>query len=443
MARNQLHRGVSVIARPSGDYLRWVDPRTRRRREQRLPDGMSRKEQTQAAIQQKAKLDAIARRVATGEAREIEAGVDLVAEWVADAATPQTQKNRQQTATLLYELKQTMGSRGWDELVREDLIRFRRIVGKASCRKGSTKNLRLQQARSFLSNLRRLGHRLFIEDSAIADCFVKFKEEPHKGGELLSPAQLQTLFLDLEQRDPELGLFALVLLCTGVRVAEGISIRGEDFVFESGKASVLRVHASKTGQLRNISLKASPLATRILVGLKSIRGDGLLFRPDAKGSPAKRYDSWGHSLRRTFKVMPKSLRATNAAYLSRTPQFSSIFTVAQNLGHSIQVAQKHYVAASNLLDVEQGDTIEGIAMIETIGRAIMRKCGLDLEDVERQIKKTHSTTDKDFEERMWSQLGQAFGGVSAIQLAEMSQKMPEIRKLLDSMRRRGFGNEHE
>lgn len=214
-------------------------------------------------------------------------------------------------------------------------------------------------------------------------------------------------------------------------------------MFESGKASVLRVHASKTGQLRNISLKASPLATRILVGLKSIRGDGLLFRPEAKGSPAKRYDSWSHSLRRTFKVMPKSLRATNAAYLSRTPQFSSIFTVAQNLGHSIQVAQKHYVAASNLLDVEQGDSIEGIAMIETIGRAIMRKCGLDLEDVERQIKKTHSATDKDFEGRMWSQLQQAFGAVSGVQLVEMSKTMPEIRALLDALKRRGMGNEPE
>jgi len=400
---------------------------------------MSRKEQTQAAIQQKAKLDAIRRKVATGEVREIEAGADLVAEWVADAATPQTQKNRQQTATLLYELKETMGSRGWDELVREDLIRFRQIVSKASCRKGSTKNLRLQQARSFLSNLRRLGHRLFIEDSAIADCFVKFKEEPHKGGELLSPAQLQALFLDLGSRDPELGLWALVLVLTGVRAAEGISIRGADFVFEPGKTSVLRVHATKTGQIRNISLKASPLATRILVGLKSIHGDGFLFRPDAKGTPAKRYDTWSHSLRRTFNVMPKSLRATNSAYLSRTPQFSSIFTVAQNLGHSIQVAQKHYVAASNLLDIEPGETIEGIAMIETVARSIMQKCGLDLDGIEQQIKETHGSTDKDFEERMWSQLGQAFGGVSAIQLVEMSKTMPEIRKLLDALKRRGFG----
>lgn len=437
--------GVSIVSRPTGDFLRWKDIRTQRRREQRLPDGMTRKEQTQAAIQQKAKLDAIARRVATGEVREIGAGVDLVAEWVSEAPSPQTAKNRHQTAVLLYKLKETLGGRQWDELVLDDLIRFRRIVGAASCSAGSTKNLRLQQARSFFSYLRRLGHRLFIDDSTVADCLTKFKEDPHRSGELLSPAQLQNLFLDLHKKDPQLGLFALICVTTGLRISEAISIKGQDFVFESGKAPVLRVHASKTGQLRNVSLKASPLATMILVGLKSMHGDGLLFRPESKGTPQKRYDSWAGSLRRTFNCLPKSLRSTNSAYLAKTSHFSSIFAVAQNLGHGVTVAQKSYVAAANLLEIEQGETVEGIAQIETIGRAIMQKCGLDLQDIERQIKKTHGSADRDFEERMWAQLHQAFGPgpLAGKNLAEMAAKMPEIRALFASMRRRGFGNEHE
>lgn len=443
MATNQLHRGVSLIQRESATYLRWKDPRTQKRKEQRLPDGLTKKEKTRAAMEQKAKLDAIARRVATGEVREIEAGVDLVAEWVADAPSPQTGKNRQQTATLLYKLQDLMGHRGWDELVLEDLIRFRQLIAKAHNLTGSTKNLRIQQARSFFTYLRRLGHRLFLEQAQISDALVKFRQDPYQSGELLSPDNLQRLFIKLHKRDADLGLFSLLAVTCGARIGELIQIRGADFVFEKGKAPVLKINASKTGKMRIVSLKASPLAVQILVGLKHQHGEGLLFRPQDARTPAQRYEAWGQTLRRTYGVMFKSLRATNEAYLTKTKSFSGdIFAIANNLGHNVNVAQQSYLSASNQLLIENGDSIEGIAKISTIAQAIMQKCGMDLDLIDNMIRKVETPDSREVIDSVVAQVTALLNRpVGARELADLRKTNPEVAAMLDMLRKRGMGNE--
>jgi len=378
MASNQLHRGVSLIQRPSGCYLRWVDPRSKKRTEKRLPDGLTKKQRTQAAIEQAAKVQQVKKRVATGEARAVDAGVDLVQEWIEDAAAPSTKNNRRRTARYLYELKDSMGRRGWDEIILDDLIRLRRIIASDSKIGGRTKNLHLVQSRGFLTRLRRLGHRLFVEDSTVSDCFVRFKEEPAKVGELLDPTELQELFIRLHDDDAEVGLFALLLFLTGLRLNELVSVKGADFVFSANRSPCIQVHASKTNKVRTVSLKASPLATKILYCLKTLRGDGYLLRPNDNRTTAERYHAFQQPLLRRFKVMPKSLRVCNATYLARTPSFQGdIFALAENLGHSVIVQQNHYRKHSNILDLPVLPTIEEVAGLEIIGEGLIRKTNIE------------------------------------------------------------------
>jgi hypothetical protein len=119
--------------------------------------------------------------------------------------------------------------------------------------------------------------------------------------------------------------------------------------------------------------------------------------------------------------------------LAKTSHFSSIFAVAQNLGHGVTVAQKSYVAAANLLEIEQGETVEGIAGIETIGRAIMQKCGLDVEGIEKQIKETTSASSRKKQSLTARQILALNDGFTKETWKQLREQAPDMHKFFGEL----------
>lgn len=393
MASNAAHKGVQLVPRKTALYLKWKDPRSGKYREQRLPDGISKKEAREAAIQKKHSLDAMKRRVATGELREVERGTDPLADWVQGLDNPRSKNNRELAARYLGELKLSMGGRDWSELRRADLLMLREIIHKDRSLAGSTKNKTLGLCKNFMSYLRKLGHQAFIDSQAIADCLGKFKQDEAKSGRLLTPIKLKQVFVHLAKSRPEFGLFFLLKFLTGARVGELVSIRGRDFTSEPGRLPTLRIRATKTSSSREVSLKASPLAALILTALKQHHGDGLLFWPEDRREEVLRYKGAQTHLRKQvakhtgIEITPKDFRSSNEAYLSRSKPFlGQIFAVTANLGHSIEIAHANYQKQANLLDIPQGDSLEEMAGLQKLGLHLLKLNGFDVAEVQEWMK---------------------------------------------------------
>lgn len=376
-ATNGAHRGVQIISKGTKLVLRFKDPIERRYRDQTLGE-VSRSEAVEAAIAKKEALEAIKRRWIAGELTATPEGVDQIQEFIDSADTQGTKRVREVGAKYLRTMQQGMLTRSWHELQRHDLLRLHKIILGDKNLGPTTQNLRLRTCKTFFNWMHDRGALGSVTKDLIGLSLKNVKAPEHVHGRILQPHEMQTLFATMLGERPEVGLFFLLKLLTGLRIGELVNIRVKDIISSAGVKPHLLVTAPKTNRTRKVNLSASPLAHCILENLKGQSKD-YIFLPSFKdrSDPVPLYRRFQRHLVRTiskkthFKINPKDLRATNEALLA-TLEGWDIFKVAKQLGHSTAIANRSYTEDIQMMDFPSGSSIEEVAGLMDIGQRMLK-----------------------------------------------------------------------
>jgi integrase len=177
--------------------------------------------------------------------------------------------------------------------------------------------------------------------------------------------------------------FVIFLLLSGCRVGEALALRWSDTDLDALDADGrkvgeirLRGSATKTKQWRVIGLEVCPSLHSLLATMRlKSGGEGYVFGGKAP-LPHTRVEAARKRLLRVYgapRFSWQNLRQTTGTYLTNAPGIygaASVFMSAQQLGHSVAVAERHY------LDVVRGipreaRTLEQAMQIEDITREVV------------------------------------------------------------------------
>ncbi|MDB4989647.1 MAG: hypothetical protein JWN04_4825 [Myxococcaceae bacterium] len=151
--------------------------------------------------------------------------------------------------------------------------------------------------------------------------------------------------------DPVAPLVAFILL-TGCRFGEALSLTWPQVELdaldaEGNKVGEIHLRGSdvKTRTARTIGLDVSPALRALLAGLREQSGTGKVFkltRPQAEAAAKRLRADYGAPEYFTWQT----LRRTCGTYLTNAPGIfgaASAYRSARQLGHSVTVAEKHYL----------------------------------------------------------------------------------------------------
>ena len=401
-ATNSAHRGVQIVRKGTKLVLRFKDPIEGRYRDQSLGE-VSRPEAVQAAKAKHEALQSLKRKWVSGELTHTPVGTDLITEFVEDADTAGTKSVRELGANYLRRMQKAMLTRSWHELQRHDLQRLQQIIVGDNKLGPTTKNLRIRTCKTFFNWLNERGALGSVNGDIITQSLKMIKAPEHKHGRILQPHELQVLFSVMVGERPEVGLFFMLKVLTGLRIGELVNIRVKDIVSGKGLKPYLSVAAPKTNRTRKVNLSSSPLAHTILENLKDGSSD-YVFLPEHKDrtDTVGLYRRFQRHLVRTIskkthlKVNPKDLRATNEAMLA-TLEGWDIFKVARQLGHSTAIANQAYTEDIQMQDFPAGKSIEEVAGLEKIGFRMLKANGMNariteaLQAKERELDNLHQS----------------------------------------------------
>ncbi len=153
-------------------------------------------------------------------------------------------------------------------------------------------------------------------------------------------------------KHPAIAPFVAFVLLTGTRVSEARTLEWSqvdlDALDNDGNTvgEIYLSSSTKTGKSRTIGLEVSPSLRRLLAALKLRRGESQFvfgFTRDATRSAAERLKrDYGAPAGFGWQV----LRSTCGCYLTNAPAIfggASAYRSAKQLGHDVQVAERHYV----------------------------------------------------------------------------------------------------
>jgi integrase len=304
------------------------------------------------------------------------------------------------------------GVRAGDDLTRAKLIGFREELiaepkraaepaGKRGSRRVTPErrsaysvNRELRGVRVVLGYLAELDLLSKIREGDLRRALKKLPtavEEP----EFLKPAELRTVLdaalahdaeMLAETREEHAGLrptgttprfqavapFVALLLLTGMRLNEALTLEWSQVDLDArgvdGK-EVGEIHLSgattKTKRSRRVDLAVSPALRDLLLALKKKSdGDGRVLGVtyDGAGAVAKRLRK-SYGAPKTFSW--QTLRSTCGTFLTNSPGIfgaASAYRSARQLGHSVQVAEKHYLGLIRI--APDARTLEAAMQIE-------------------------------------------------------------------------------
>jgi integrase len=192
-----------------------------------------------------------------------------------------------------------------------------------------------------------------------AACFKETREE-HKAG---TPKGLTARY------QPVAPLVAYLLL-TGCRADEGFGLKWADWNQKERQIELREVDRIKTGHSRIIDLVITPTLEKLLALLKLKSAGEFIF-----GGAAPLPKSLAYSVRRRLikefgapKFTWQMLRKTCGTFLSCSQGIygsASAYRSAKRLGHSIEVAERHYVGLIRSVPSE-AKTLEAAMQIEEV-----------------------------------------------------------------------------
>lgn len=253
------------------------------------------------------------------------------------------------------------------------------VVSTDSRRSAAAIDCELRAVKSMLQSLRKAGRLpASITRDAIAENLellpiVNERPDP------LRPAQLRALLVACERfddvvadaNDPdarEIGPLVVLMLLSGLRLGEALRLTAADVDLDE---LTLRVVAGKTDRERSVDLSVSPALARLLA---SLRFPLFPSRESASAARHRLIDDFGappfHWSTRNSRPGERSaptLRSTCGCYLTCAPSIfgaASIYRAAAQLGHSVQVAERHYLGTLRRIPTT-ATTIEAAMGIET------------------------------------------------------------------------------
>lgn len=200
-------------------------------------------------------------------------------------------------------------------------------------------NTHLRQLGTFFNYWRKNGKCPLLTLDALADGLEALPDDSDKKTPL-SFAEIRQLVMAVNQFVAESGAeesdnfrsLVLCLLLTGMRAGEGLKLRPEHLL---DGAILLTEDIVKTKQRRVVDLSVCP-------SLKLTARGPLVFGFDKRSFEKMRYSLKGAPRGWT----PQRLRVTCGTYLTCAPGIyggASAYMSAKRLGHSVAVAERHYV----------------------------------------------------------------------------------------------------
>jgi integrase len=196
-----------------------------------------------------------------------------------------------------------------------------------------------------------------------AECFKETREEHKSGTRKGQTARYQ----------PVAPLVAYLLL-TGCRADEGFGLKWSDWNQKERQIELREVDRIKTGHARIIDLMITPLLEKLLALLKLKSAGEFVF-----GGAAPLPKSHAYSTRRRLinefgapKFTWQMLRKTCGTFLSCSQGIygsASTYYSARRLGHSIEVAERHYLGLMRSVPTE-AKTLEAAMQIEDLMAAL-------------------------------------------------------------------------
>jgi integrase len=182
--------------------------------------------------------------------------------------------------------------------------------------------------------------------------------------------------------------FVLFLLLTGCRLGEGLNLRWTDIDLdaldaEGRKVGEIRLQATqtKTRQYRTIGLEVCPSLRTLLASMKLKTGaNAYVFG----GKTPRSKDSVESARKRLLGVYGaprfswQNLRQTTGTFLTNAPGIfgsASVFMSARQLGHSVTVAEKHYLGVVRGIPRE-ARTLEKAMQVEDLVRKKVEGIGV-------------------------------------------------------------------
>jgi integrase len=305
----------------------------------------------------------IARFVAWAQLRRVERSEDLTAAHLSDLRTWLMSARR------LAVVKSAPGAKA---------KRGQRRPG-SSGRRAVTVNTDLTSVKVLLNHLRALGRAPKLSRDVIRDQ-LKPVDVHREDPEFLSSAQIRELLVAAEDHDKAkfvetrgehagegraargstpkhapITNFVKFLLWTGCRRGEALSLLWSDVDLNAVDADSkvvgeirLRASETKTKRARTIGLEVSPaLRDMLLLMREASGGTGLVFEGYTREVVDRARDRL-MSKYRAPKFDWQVLRSTCATYLTNSQSIfkaATVFLSARQLGHSVAVAEKHYLGS--------------------------------------------------------------------------------------------------
>lgn len=415
------HTGVKLKLRFNGSWVaRWVDPLSELEVQQSLTAlGLSTEEARRRwAIDKAASLRRTSAAVTSGSA--VAGRVPLpsaVAQYLqVSTAQPITLEGYKPSLNRLMDWASGSGIRIVQDLQPWHLTTFRDHVVKlpvslpraggwrgakaegARTRAGVTTNKTLTVAKAFLRWARLAGFLPHIDGDAIRERLKPVKVE-QDAVDFLRPQQVATLLKAsllhdgatfAKTREEHLGArpsgttpryepaspFVLLAILTGMRASELIGLEWSEVDLDAGE---IRLPASrvKTGMARTITLQESPSAIKVLGALRlQTAGDRVFpfWSVDLAKATRRRLVEEYEAPEFTWQA----LRRTCAAVLTNAGGIyggASAYRSAKRAGHSVAIAEKHYVDLLRDLPA-RADTLEAALGVEPQVRQILGALGV-------------------------------------------------------------------
>jgi integrase len=211
---------------------------------------------------------------------------------------------------------------------------------------------------------------------------LKRIQAPVERKDFQKPAELQQLLEAARRHDTEhepIASFALFVLLTGMRLGEAANLKWSevdlDALDSSGRkvGEVYVTGASKTAKSRTIGLEVSATLRKLLAAQRlrsGARGRVWGIEPDTASRAMRRLvQEYGAPVGSSWQ----RLRVTCGTFLTNSNIFgsASAFHSSRQLGHSITIAERHYVGLIRGID-PKARTLEQVMQIEPQAERIVR-----------------------------------------------------------------------
>lgn len=200
-----------------------------------------------------------------------------------------------------------------------------------------------------------------------ADCFAETRDEHGGKGEPGATPKFEPI-----------GPFLSMVLLTGMRFDEARTLRAEQVDLEAAPAGEVVVKAPKTGMVRTVDLTVSPSLRKLLAGLLlRTEGKPSLFG-GSKPLPRTHIEAARRRLVNSYGAPAFTwllLRHTCGTFLTNAPGIfgaASAYRSAKQLGHSVTVAEKHYVGVIRGLPPKAHDLDSAMGIAKELGKVVAR-----------------------------------------------------------------------